>query len=215
MTERMKKRVVIARHGESTANKSGVHEGSAAILTANGFMQAAMVAGEFERREVKALISSGEPRAIQSVHPASARLGLTPDVNELFNERRRPSLTIGLHADDSIARNTMNLIDAGSHFSDEESVKDLFTRGYKIFQLLADHPSDCIGIFSHAHLLRVLMAIVSSRFNAGEREYRLVYDTARIDNGGICVFEYSPAHKSTEWWWHLVSWNETGHLYHA
>ena len=213
MTERNKKRVVIARHGQSTANESGVHEGRSAVLTTTGFLQAAMVAGEFERRGVKALMSSGEPRAIQSVHPASARLGLTPDVNELFNERRRPSHTIGLHADDSIARHTMGLVDAGSRFSDEESVKELLTRGYQIFQLLAAHPSDCIGIFSHAHLLRALTAIVTNRFDAGEREYRLLYDTARIDNGGICIFEYGPAHKSTEWWWHLVSWNETGHLH--
>jgi broad specificity phosphatase PhoE len=78
--------------------------------------------------------------------------------------------------------------------------------------MLEQHPSNCIGIFSHAHTLRALHAIALNRFNATEREYQLAYDTLRIDNGGICIFEYGKAHKSESWWWHIVSWNETGHL---
>jgi len=212
MKERTKKRVIIARHGESTANASLVHQGRNATLTTRGVIQATYVGAAFEKRGVTALVSSNEPRSIQTMQPAASRLGITPEISELFNERRRPSLTIGLHADDPAAKMAMSLVDAGGRYSDEESVSELLDRAHLIFQFLEEHPSDCLGITSHAHLLRALHTLVYTRFNATNRDYQLAYDTLRVDNGGLCIFEFGKGHKSQTWWWHIVTWNETGHL---
>ena len=216
--DRRVKRVIVARHGESEANKHGIHLGLDAHLTPLGIEQAERVARQFKLRGVEALMMSKESRTHLTAIPSAELLGVKPVATELLNEIRRPTHTIGQPDAHPLVQRTLESVrvhrSSGFHhrFSDEETLDEARVRVEKLLESWKNHEADVIGVFSHAHLTRMMKTVVETRFAPTPQRFFEVYDMNRLQNGAICVFEYSQAHKHTDWWWHCASWNETGHL---
>ena len=88
--------VYFVRHGETAYNRSHMHQSPSVSLSNRGREQAITIAEELRPMNPTLLITSEYQRTRETASIMGRMLGLTPVVNNLFHEIRRPTELYGL-----------------------------------------------------------------------------------------------------------------------
>lgn len=213
----MNKRIYFVRHGESTANQSGIFQGFDSSLTDKGINQSHLVGKRLSKLKIDNLISSTSPRAIQTANIISEYIGTKNLIeSNLLIERKNPSFFLGRDKKDPELIKDINLIienidNPNWHLSDEENMFDLKHRAEQALDFLINQEGENLVVVTHGWFLRVLIAEMCFGGNISGRQLSSLFKTLRTYNTGITVvdydssFDYQPP-------WALISWNDSAHL---
>lgn len=138
-------------------------------LTEFGRKQACEAANHLAQRQVAAIWSSDQQRAVETAEIISAQLGADVHVTPLLREQALGELE-GSHYDDLVAEDTPSGADISEvRWGGGESVADVYTRMTDLTQALREGFSadDEVVLVSHGDALRVLLAVLNGR---GPRE---------------------------------------------
>lgn len=155
------------RHGESTWNASGVVQGQASgpVLTRNGRMEAAGVAGRFDDEGITSIYTSDLKRARETAGIVGRALGLAPKSDPALRERNfgqaqgRPHGEL-VSAVSGIERN--RVVDADARPEEGESLSELYNRVRDfITELETCAPGGDVLVVTHGGVIRVAQAYCS------------------------------------------------------
>lgn len=152
----------LVRHGQSTWNAAGLLQGCTAgvPLTARGRAQAAAVAAALAGRDVAAVISSDQVRAMSTAGPIAAAHGLAVVSHPALREQCHGAWE-GLPAAGRAGRLAAARTDWAPPGG--ESARDLRTRVARfVHDLLGDPPPGEIVLVSHGETIRALAAVIGS-----------------------------------------------------
>lgn len=213
----MNKRIYFVRHGESTANQSGIFQGFDSLLTDKGINQGHLVGKRLSKLKIDNLISSTAPRAIQTAKIISEYIDVKNVIeSNLLIERKNPSFFLGRDKKDPELIKDINLIienidNPNWHLSDEENMFDLKHRAEQALDFLINQEGENLVVVTHGWFLRVLIAQMCFGDNVSGKQLFDLFKTLRTYNTGITVvdhdssFDYQPP-------WALISWNDVAHI---
>ena len=198
-------RLCIVRHAETDWNAQKRIQGQIDIpLNAAGRAQARATAAGVAGRRFDAVYSSDLGRALETVQPIAAALGLAPRTAPGLRERhygRMQGLT-GAEARERFA-------DLHAAYAARDPYHDLgggetlteFARrvAASLQSLVAAHPGGTLLAVSHGGVLDVAYRLATGRDLSAPRDFTM-------PNAGLNWLEYR------ERAWHLVSWGEQDHL---
>jgi len=196
----------VIRHGETSANRSGVIQGQTDVpLNAAGEAQARRLAMRWKDRRFDAVYSSDLSRAVRTagiVAPGSTPV-TTSDLREMDL-----GAWCGLTTTEVAERfpDEWKAFRTGSvecRASGGESRRDVLARTERFFtEALARHPGGDVLVVTHGGVLRVFFLMIMG----GEKvELPLLPATG---NTGISVAKFDNDTRL----WRLVTWNDTAHL---
>lgn len=213
------KEIFFVRHAESESNVDGIYRHKDSDLTEKGIQQARSLANRIQKIGVDALITTSFPRAKATANAISEQTGLRIEENDLFVERRRPSIVLGRHEGDSSMKEIMREMYDGHllpnhRHSDEENFEDVRERANAALHFLVQHPKDRICVVTHAFFLRVLFAAALNGEQFTGRDLQNTFKGLTVDNTGIFYFKHSPNrwHTNESEFWQIISWNDSAHL---
>lgn len=156
-------RVIFVRHAEPHDEMRGRVCGSSDCeLSERGRRRAEEIAATLEAEPIAAIYSSPLRRALATAGPLGLALGLEPvvvaDLRELdFGELE--GLTVAEAAERYPAEAQWMTAPAGASFPGGESVASLHERTVRAAQeLAARHAGETVAVFSHAVVIRVIVA---------------------------------------------------------
>ncbi len=206
-------KLYLIRHGESEANKTGLHSSPSTNLTAGGIRQAKAIAKNLKRFDIDIIYSSTPTRAIQTAKIISKALPLPIETWGKISEVRTPSINWGkkindktaLEVEDQIAKNYSK---GNWKHSDEETFEDIRLRAQKVLNhLLRKHKSQNVICVSHTSFIKMIILVAVVRKHLSPDVYLQFREHARIDNSGVSVLNYNKRRG-----WVLDTWNDTNHL---
>jgi broad specificity phosphatase PhoE len=211
------KKVYFVRHGESEGN-IGLHfQGYKSPLTERGREQARIVAERCMNVPIDAIISSSMKRAEETADIISKKTGHTYEINDLFTERRRPTVLLERSQDDPEAREleaawARSVFEDGPRVLDGENFEDIKVRAEKAFHYLERHAAQNILVVAHGLFLRMMLTRMIFGTEFTSLELRKIVQSFRMQNTGITVFQYGGDRESSEDRWRLLVWNDHAHL---
>ena len=214
----MEKHVYLVRHGESDSNVDGIVRGHKAMLSEKGKVQAEIVAKRMRNIEIEALISSPFPRTLDTANAISRELHLPVEQNELFVERRRPSIGLG----ENWKGDTLKEVEWGifegyalenHQHSDEENFQKFRKRANAAWEFLAQHPKDKLCVVTHGVFLRILLCAAIHGPEFSGKDIQNFIASVETNNTGVSHFmlreDFSRVPKAR---WVLQNWNDSAHL---
>ncbi len=212
------KHIYFVRHGESETNATGFHFGADAPLTGIGKSQAKAVAERLKKYPIQRVVSSPYPRAVDTAAPTVVAFGLPLELQEVFRERKGPSLLYGLHESDPFARSVWDTIAANYgtprwRHSDEENFEDLLARAKEGLRFLEGLPEEHIAVFSHGLTIKMIFAhVLLGDLLDGRMFWDNFIPAKNIENTGIMHLQFTENFHKTAKYWKLISWNDHAHL---
>jgi broad specificity phosphatase PhoE len=213
------KTIYLVRHAESTANASGIRQGSDSELSELGKQQASVASKRLSRLTLDRLIASPYLRAertmaeIREMHP-----DVPLEYSELFTERRNPSVMLGRSMGDPKIEAIWDEIKANYHIdgwrhSDEENFEDFRDRVACSLELLVKTEGENILVVTHGMYLKMLFAIVLLGDHLTPRVFwdRFV-QIKNVLNTGIVIIELAERYGGGGRFWKLVTWNDHSHF---
>ena len=209
------KKIYLVRHGESDGNASGVYQNADTPLTEKGRAQAEFIAGRCEKFAIDFIVSSSMKRAVETARIVNKKLDKLLEISDLFIERRRPKVQIGLHKEspEALEINKVlieNFTKPNARLSDEENFEDLRKRAGGALEYLKNRPEENILVITHGFFLRIIMArVIFDDKLIGEECNRIIrkFHTANV---GLTILGYDERRQDSPWW--LWVWNDHAHL---
>jgi len=210
------KLVYFVRHGQSTANGTGVFQGGDSTLTDLGKRQAAFVAKRFKDLQTDSILSSPMPRALETAQAIAHTTGAPLETHEVFREYLPPTSLIGARMDTDEGRAYTEALrehyeEPGWHYADEDSYFDLHERACAALDLLEASAHTKIAVVSHAGFMRVLFTAMLSKREPDPRTARRLARFLLPENTGITVCRYRPQETKRNVW-RMITWNDHAHL---
>jgi 2,3-bisphosphoglycerate-dependent phosphoglycerate mutase len=199
--------VTLLRHGESTGNFEGRHQGQADFpLTERGRQQVNTLVNRWiaEKKIFDLIISSPLARARETAEIIASSLGVPLELDSLWMERDN-GLMAGLSEEE--VRETLPQSDFIHPYQPigqtGESQWELFLRAGRAVQSLLDHPPSCYLVVSHGGLLNMffyaILGIAPQPNFHGPR--------FRFNNTAFATLQYNP----TSHRWYILGVNDHLH----
>lgn len=207
------KNIYFVRHGQSEGNALRVYQSGRISLSELGHEQAQQIASRFNNISVDLLISSPYVRAYDTAKYISKTVNLPIEENELFVERKRPSIQEEkskeleeLKAIDKAIADNWEISDY--RHSDEENFEDLKLRAQKAFEFLENRSEDNMVVVTHKNFLHCLVwyRLFGSQVTA--KEAKVVTNNLVMSNTGIVWMQFDETEKD----WNIITWNDHAHL---
>jgi len=202
-------KIFFVRHGESIF-KGVRHQLSETPLSDRGFRQANRVASFLNQIPIDLIISSTLTRSLQTAE-AIKRLKKVPFTqNDLFIERKMPSLFLGKLIDDPKISEIhqeirKHFFEPLWHYAGEENFTDLLTRVNESLEYIITQKKENVVVISHGYFMSVIFfSIVFGK--AYPQSFGHFRHHTEISNGGISLCEYKDN------MWKLITLNECSHL---
>ncbi len=208
------RRFYLIRHGETLLNAAHIRQGADGALSEKGRQQADAVGKALQPLNIKLIITSTYPRAIETAHIIGTRLHARIVTSPLFVERRNPSEIIGKSTRDPEVTRIVDQMDLAYHedeyrFSDEENFLELRERGRKCLTLLRHHGGRHTAIVTHHVTLKMMLAYMLYRNRLHSADFVKLSFFNISDNACISVCEYNPWKRfSATRGWSVISYNE-------
>lgn len=215
MNDEHMKTIYFVRHGESETNAGAINKGFHAQLTEKGRQQAHLIAERCARLPAQIIIASTMPRAADTASIIAARTSLLIDYSELFVERRRPSIQVGMQKESLEYEKINHLIyenflHTGARYTDEENFEDLAERSSRALEYLLDRPESELLVATHGIFLRMLAArALLGEDLTGPLALKFMR-TLRCKNTGLTIFKHGAEKAFAPW--EIVTWNDHAHL---
>jgi len=210
------KTVYLIRHGQSVDNAALVFQAADSPLSLAGKSQAELLAKRVSKNPFDVLISSPQPRALQTAAAITGATGKTPEIVDLFVERIKPMLIDGKPYSDEAATAIYNswddsLYTTGLRAEDGENYDDIVGRADAALEFLRNRPEEKIVVVTHGHFLRTMVCRVLLGDNMTGDILRTFQMVTQIDNTGLSVLKFSDAY-AEDFSWRLHSYNDHSHL---
>lgn len=215
------KHIYLIRHGESVANANGIDMGQNSQLSEKGRLQSKILAERIANiSDIEGIISSSFPRAYETAMIIHAHTNISIEFNELFVQRKRPSILQGKpHNHQEAIQIMKNIFDGylvpNYRHSDEENLDDLSERAVKSLNYLAQHRWGKICVITHGMFLRTIFATIFSNLKLSGNYLRQSIECLEPDNAGIShiVYDksYNPISCNSSPRWRIISWNDISH----
>lgn len=210
------KTVYLIRHGQSVDNASPVFQSVRSPLSDKGCQQADAIAQRMRSIPFDALIASPIARARQTAEAIAKTTGVQLALSDLFIERIKPGSIDGKSWHDPEATATYkaweeSLYGTGPRIEDGESFTDIVARADAALELLRTHPAQAIGVVTHGHFLRTMVArvLLGDALTGGLlKRFQML---ASIENTGITVLRYKDAYDEDPCW-RLWTLNDHAHF---
>jgi len=207
------KNIYFVRHGESEGNQARLYQSSVTSLSEKGHLQAKLIADRFSNIEIETIISSDYIRAKQTAKYISEVTGKDIIENQLFRERKRPSIQENqskeipeLIAIDKEIEDNWGGVEW--KYSDEENFVDLRQRAKECFEFLENMTEDNIVVVTHKNFLHCLVWYRLFGINVTPKEAKIITDNFIMSNTGIVWMQFDEIKKD----WKIVTWNDHAHL---
>ncbi len=206
-------KLYLIRHGESEANKLGVHNTPDIKLTKDGIRQAKEVSQRLKNFKIDFIYSSPLTRARQTAGAISRSLDLPIEFWDEIREVQTPSVNWGKSENDKKALRieaeiAKNYSKRDWKHSDEETFNDLKTRAEKVLDhVLRLHPKQNVLCVSHASFIKMVLLIAIVGEYLTPDVYVRFREHSRNNNSGISTLEFTE-----KYGWVLDTWNDTNHL---
>ncbi|MEX0597425.1 MAG: histidine phosphatase family protein [Candidatus Paceibacterota bacterium] len=207
------KNIYFVRHGESEGNQARLYQSSGTSLSETGHNQAKLIADRFYNIEVETIVTSNYIRAKQTTGYIAEVTGKDIIENQLFRERKRPSIQENqskenpelIAIDKQIEDNWGNL---DWKHSDEENFADLRQRAKECFEYLENMTEDNIVVVTHKNFLHCLLWYCLFGYDVTARDSKTIVNNFIMSNTGIVWMQYDEIYK----FWKVVTWNDHSHL---
>lgn len=157
--------VYFVRHGETAYNRSHIHQSPSISLSMKGREQAGTISEELRSMNPTLLITSEYQRTRETASIIGSRLGLSPIVNSLFHEIRRPSELYGLsHYHPRtlwyVALSILNRDRPKWRMRDAENFSDIQKRIDAALNFLEQHEAEhqSVVVVSHTVFINLMLA---------------------------------------------------------
>lgn len=210
------KTVYLIRHGQSVDNAALVFQAADSPLSLAGKGQAELLAKRMAKTPFDVLISSPQPRAMQTAAAITATTGKATETSNLFVERIKPVLIDGKPYSDEAATAIYkswddSLYTPGLHADDGENYDDIIGRADAALDYLLARPEGKIAIVTHGYFLRTMVSRVLLGENMTGDILRKFQMLAQIENTGLTTLKYSDAY-AEDFSWRLHTYNDHSHL---
>jgi broad specificity phosphatase PhoE len=205
--------VYFVRHGESQANKKGLHHRPETPLTSEGKKQAEIVAERLARIPIDLIYSSTQKRAQQTAEIISQKIHKPIELWEELREIKTPKEIWGKSIDSLKITPIKELVEKNFykskwHYSTEENFFDLRNRAEKVLDhLLKEHSKETILCVTHGTILKMIMSIIMLGKHLTPRGFQNLRSHLYLQNTGITICEYSE-----KYGWTVNTVNDTTHL---
>jgi broad specificity phosphatase PhoE len=204
-------KLYFVRHGVTGENTSEIYQTRDTPLSAEGMMQADLIAQRFKDVRIDRIVASTMLRAQQTALVIAERCQRELVLTQLLDEQRRPGEVRGRSKEDPGVKAIMQLIqqrsnDSQWHFSDEENVEDLQERAKLALEFIFAQRAESLVIVTHGELLRMILSVIvlgEAYTHALFGKVRQVFATS---NTGISLIEYDDRG------WYIRAWNDEAHL---
>lgn len=211
--------IYFIRHGETELNRTHVHQGPDVPLSGIGREQIEKTAEALKELPTTKLYTSDLQRARESAGIIGMALDITPDVNPLFSEVRRPSLLYGKrHLSFLTARVGLTMMshlhDKSWHYSDEENLYDIKERVAQAADFLAEagKQDEHIIVVSHAFIINLFIKYMCAYKEVRVRDYLMTLMNAkRLKNASITTVTYNDDNNPLTCDWVCLKFNDTSH----
>jgi len=206
-------KLYLIRHGESEANKKGVHNTPEVKLTKDGVRQARAIAKRLKNMGIDFIYSSPLTRARQTAEAVSKSLGLPIEFWENIAEVKTPSINRGksesnkdaMKIESEIAKNYSK---GKWKHSDEETFNEIRARAQGVLDhILKKHGNQNVLCVSHASFIKMITLVAIVDAHLTPNVYLRFREHSRNNNSGVTILEHTQ--KSS---WVLDTWNDTNHL---
>lgn len=205
-------KLYLVRHGESEANKLGLHNTPETKLTEDGIRQAAALAKRFKNKNIDFIYSSSSTRTLQTAERISNELGLPVEKWDEIVEVKTPSANWGKPRSDEKVSKIEKIVDENYlknlRHSDEETFEELKARAERVLKhLVKNHIDQTVLLVSHTSFVKMLFLTAITGRTLSADFYISFRDHSYMMNSGITVLEYSETRG-----WILVTMNDISHL---
>ncbi|MBM3261291.1 histidine phosphatase family protein [Candidatus Kaiserbacteria bacterium] len=210
------KKIYLIRHGESEGNADNRWQSTEGGLTEHGREQSHALGARLAGIPFTAFVSSPMQRARETAAIIAEHTSWDTEIeySDLFVERRKPSIQIGMERSDPSSLEIDKLVaahftQAGWRHSDEENYEDMTARARKALLLLTEHPRDEIVVVMHGYFMRVMLAVAICGESLTPQLCEHFLSSLRTANAGISLLIYDET-VSRPWW--LWTWNDHAHV---
>ncbi len=203
--------IYFVRHGESEGNVSKIHQAPETPLSNQGIAQAQLVKQRLHAISFETIVCSDYRRAQHTAQIIQADTKVPIIETVLLREHRLPSEMKGLAADHPQARLIKESLiaakhDPDYHFSDEENLSDLITRGRVALEFLRCLPHQTLVVVTHGNFLKCMSLCIVFEALVSPALIGASFKNLKTTNTGITMAEYSDSS------WKLITWNDSAHL---
>jgi broad specificity phosphatase PhoE len=208
--------VYFVRHGQSVDNAAPVYQHADSPLSLTGQKQAKKVALRVSNIPFDCLITSPQPRAIQTANKISSATGKTPEYSGLFVERIKPKSVNGIpHSDEKAtkiwAEWNESLYKSGSKIENGENYEEIIKRADEALNYLANRKERLIMVVTHGYFLRTLISrVLTGDLLTGDL-FKEFQNAGLMENTGLSALKYGIG-KNGEYGWRLWFYNDHSHL---
>lgn len=205
------KRVYFVRHGETEGNINGISQDEFTPLTANGRVQAQVLAKRVAQLGVGKIYTSHMVRAVDTGKYIGEALGLVTTPSPLFREWMTPKSVRGKqYNSDEYKRWRESLFEhyheSDWRYEDAENFSDLEQRLHEVTKLLEEDDSESILVVSHGKFMRLFLAFILNGKHITPALHMQIDKTTSINNTGITLFDVNEKE------WCLITWNDRAHF---
>lgn len=208
--------VYFVRHGQSEDNVAPVFQTVESPLSKQGRAQAAQLAQRVRDLSFECLVSSPQPRALQTAETIAEITHHSIETSNLFVERIKPTSIDGKSWYDETASATwrkweQSFAASGPQVEDGETATHIITRADNALEFLLAKEAENIVAVSHAHFIRTIIARVLLGDALTADILKRFYELVAVENTGITVLQYSNAFEE-DYRWRVWSLNDHAHF---
>lgn len=193
----------LVRHGETILNKERRRQGEKGGLSPNGVSEVEELSKRLLNMKIDKMFVSPFERTRETADIINKHLELSDKkivITDLLGERRNPSKIIGLHYDDRVAKNFIDIMDKSIHdpslrIYDEENFQDLKDRAISAQKFLIKHGAKHNLCVTHGIFLKMFLSTLLYGKNLTVKDYIHMGLYNPADNAGVTLVKYNPLKK--------------------
>lgn len=195
----------LVRHGETILNKEKIRQGEEGKLSPVGVQEVEELSKRLMNMQIDKMLVSPFERTRETAQIINSHLKLPENkviITDLLGERKNPTIIVGKHYDDPIAKSFVDKMDKTIHdpdlrIYDEENFIDLRDRALKAQKFLIRHGSHHTLCVTHGIFLKMFLSTLLYGKDLTVKQYAEMALYNPADNAGVTLIKYDPIKKYT------------------
>lgn len=195
----------LVRHGETILNVQRRRQDEKGGLSEKGILEVEDLGKRMLHMKIQKIFVSPYERTLETATIVNKYLKITEKdyiITPLLAERRNPTIIVGKHYDDPIAKAFIDKMDKSIHdpnlrIYDEENFQDLKDRALRAQKFLIQNGKKYNACFTHGIFLKMFLSTLLYGKKLSVKDYIQMNMYNPADNAGVTLVKYSPLKKFT------------------
>lgn len=195
----------LVRHGETILNKEKKRQGEKGGLSPNGINEVEELSKRLLNMKIDKMFVSPFERTRETADIINKHIELPENkivITELLGERRNPTRIVGMHYDEPVAKNFIDIMDKSVHdpnlrLYDEENFQDLKDRAIRAQNFLIQNGAKHNLCITHGIFLKMFLSTLLYGKNLSVKDYIHMGLYNPADNAGVTLVKYNSLKKIT------------------